>query len=49
MERQRRVQERGTELVTQMQTAADSLQTNTKQVSTLTSELHKEFVGSLKT
>lgn len=49
MERQRRVQERGKEFVTQMQTTADNFQTNTdKLASTLTTEIHKEFVRSMK-
>lgn len=49
MERQRRVQERGKEFVTQMQTTADNFQANTdKLTATLTGEIHKEFIRSMK-
>ncbi|XP_056638330.1 enhancer of mRNA-decapping protein 4 isoform X1 [Diorhabda sublineata] len=44
MDKQRRVQEKGKDLIVQMQTVSDTMKTNAdKLTSTLTSELHKQF------
>ncbi|XP_008200206.1 enhancer of mRNA-decapping protein 4 isoform X2 [Tribolium castaneum] len=49
MERQRRVQERGKDLIVQMQSVSENLQMNTdKLVGTLSSEIHKQFNTSMK-
>lgn len=44
MDRQRRVQEKGKDLIIQMQSVSDSMKTNAdKLTNTLTSEIHKQF------
>jgi hypothetical protein len=49
MERQRRVQERGKDLIVQMQIVSENLQSNTEKLAgTLTSEIHKQFNTTMK-
>ncbi|XP_063903240.1 enhancer of mRNA-decapping protein 4 [Zophobas morio] len=49
MERQRRVQERGKDLIVQMQVVSENLQMNTdKLIGTLTSEMQKQFSTTMK-
>ncbi|KAJ8980296.1 hypothetical protein NQ317_005216 [Molorchus minor] len=49
MDRQRRVQEKGKDLITQMQAVSDNMKTNAdKLTSTLTSEIHKQFSSVFK-
>lgn len=49
MERQRRVQERGKDLILQMQAVSENLKLNTdKLAGVLSSEIHKQFSTSMK-
>lgn len=50
MDKQRRVQEKGKDLIVQMQTVSDSMKTNAdKLTSALTAEIHKQFNTIFKT
>ncbi|CAH1995790.1 unnamed protein product [Acanthoscelides obtectus] len=50
MDRQRRVQEKGKDLIVQMQSVSENMKTNAdKLTSTLTSEIHKQFNAVFKT
>lgn len=49
MERQRRVQERGKDLIVQMQVVSENLQMNTeKLIGSVTSEIQKQFNATIK-
>lgn len=50
MDKQRRVQEKGKDLIVQMQTVSEGMKTNAdKLTSALTSEIHKQFNSIFKT
>lgn len=50
MDKQRRVQEKGKDLIVQMQAVSESMRTNAdKLTSALTSEIHKQFNTIFKT